>query len=48
MNERVADREGGIKLLRRECMDRERRRLFRHGRLLGGCFRRERGVSNYR
>ena len=37
MHERVADREG-IELARKECLDRERWRLFCHGHPLGGRF----------
>ena len=35
MHINVADRRGGIELARRECVDRERWRLFCRGHLLG-------------
>ena len=40
MHERVADRGGGIELARRECVDREKWRLFCHGHYLGRHYQR--------
>ena len=47
MHERVADRGGEIELAKRECVDRERWRLFCHGYLLGGRSWREQGIRDY-
>ena len=44
MHERVADVREVIRQVRRECIDRERWRLFYRGHPLGGCFWRKRGV----
>ena len=41
MHEIVADRSGGIELARKECVDRERWRLFYHGHPLAEHFYRE-------
>ncbi len=38
-------RGNGLGLAMRECMDRERWRSICYGHLLGGCFRRERGIG---
>ncbi len=38
MYERGASRGGGLEQVKRECMDRERLRIFYHGHLLGGMF----------
>ncbi len=42
--ERGATRGGGLDQAKRECLDRERWRLFCRGHPLGECSRRERGV----
>ncbi len=44
MCERGATRRGGLDQARRECLDRERWRLFCRGHPLGGRSRRERGL----
>ena len=44
LNERGVRGVRGLEQARRECMDRERWRLFCRGHPLGGCSRRERGV----
>ncbi len=44
MSERGATRRGGLEQARRECLDKERWRLFCHGHPVGGRSRRERGV----
>ena len=48
MHENVADSGGVIVLARRECLDRERWKLFYHGHPLGGRFWMEQVVRNYR
>ena len=48
MHKRGADREGGFEQARRECLDKEKWRLFCPGHPLGGRLRRERGARNYR
>ena len=47
MKELLIER-GRIELARRECLDRERWRLFCCGHLLEAGFQRERDVKNYR
>ncbi len=44
MCERGATRGGRLDQARRECLDRERWRLFCHGHPLGGCSWREQGI----
>ncbi len=46
MSERSATRGGGLEQARRECLDRERWRLFCCGHPLGGRSRTERGVRD--
>ena len=41
IHKRIADRWGRIKLARRECLDRERRRIFCSGHAFGLCFQKE-------
>ena len=48
MYKRVAVIGGEIKLVRSDCLDRKRWRLFRHGHPLGERFQREQGIRNYR
>ena len=48
VSERVTDRREGLEQARKECMNRERWKLFCHGYSLGEHHRRERGVRNYR
>ena len=38
IHERDADRRGGLEQAKRDCMDRERWKLFCRGHLLGGHF----------
>ena len=45
---KVTDRKGRIELTRRECLDRERWKLFYSDHPIGGRFLRERDVRNYR
>ena len=48
VHERVADRGGEFEQARKECVDRERWRLFCHDHPLWGHFLREQGIKNYR
>ena len=48
IHEKIADRGRGIELSRKECVDRERRRLLCHGHPLGEHSWRERSVRDYR
>ncbi len=41
---RGVTRRGGLDQARRECLDREKRRLFCHGHPLKGHFQREQGI----
>ncbi len=45
MCERGATRRGGLDQAKRECLDRERWRLFCRDHTLGECFWRERGIG---
>ncbi len=44
MCERGVTRRGGLDQAKRECLDRERWRLFCHDHPLGSCSKRERGI----
>ena len=48
MHERVTDIGEGIELAKRDCLLKEKWRLFYHGYILAGSFRREQEVRSYR